>query len=135
VNLVTYPATPTQQAATMQYFYDPMGRVQRSVDQGNNTTTKTYDQVGRLTSLTDACGSNPNPPCSDMTGTVHTTSYTYDLNGNLASIQDANQHTTQFQYDTLNRRSKRTLPHTEFETYQYDALGRLQSKTDFNGKA
>ena len=34
----------------------------------------------------------------------------YDLNGNLQSTEDANQHTTQFQYDTLNRRSHRILP-------------------------
>ena len=48
-------------------------------------------------------------------------------NGNVFQVVDNldSSRSRAFQYDTLNRRSKRTLPHTEFETYQYDALGRL----------
>ena len=61
-------------------------------------------------------------------------SNTYDLNGNLQSLKDANQHTTQYQYDTLNRRAHRILPLGQIEDYSYDALGRLATKTDFNRK-
>ena len=91
---------------------------------GGNITTKSYDAVGRLSSVTDA-----------VLPTGNTTTYAYDLNGNLKTITDANLHATSFLYDNFNRRAKRTLPHGEFETYnQYDVLGRLQSKTDFKGK-
>jgi len=123
VKLINYPPTPAQPAGTTaQYTYDGMGRVLTSQDQGGQMTRKTYDDVGRLKTVTDAM----NPP----TGFI--TTYFYDLNGNLQSIQDANNHTTQFQYDTMNRRTQKTLPLLQFETYQYDSLGRLSSKTDFN---
>jgi YD repeat-containing protein len=90
-----------------------------SQDQNGLVTRKTYDDVGRLKTVTDAM----NPPKGFIT------TYFYDLNGNLQSIQDANQHTTQFQYDTMNRRvhgNVRFLTNTAgttTDTYQYDAFG------------
>src|SRR5207249_8864140 len=99
MKLITYPATATQPATTMQYIYDGMGRVLTSQDQGGNITTKTYDAVGRLVSVTDA-----------ITPTGNITQYQYDLNGNLKTLIDANTHQTQYQYDNLNRRAHRILP-------------------------
>jgi RHS repeat-associated protein len=123
VKVITYPPTPTQPTTTMQYpLYDGMGRVLTALDQGNIATTKTYDNVGRLKTVTDAL----TPP--------NTTTYIYDLNGNLQSLKDANQHTTSYQYDNLNRRAHRILPLSQIEDYSYDVLGRLKTKIDFNRK-
>jgi RHS repeat-associated protein len=118
---ITYPPTATQPATTMQYTYDGMGRQRTSQDQNGKVTTKTYDDVGRLISVTDA-----------ITPTGNTTQYQYDLNGNLKTLIDANNHSTQFQYDTMNRRVKKTLPLNQHEDYTYDALGRLKTRLDFN---
>jgi RHS repeat-associated protein len=41
---------------------------------GNSTTTYTYDETGQVLSKVDPCG---NATCSDMSGTSHTTSYSY----------------------------------------------------------
>jgi RHS repeat-associated protein len=117
---ITYPATQTQPATTMQYNYDGMGRITSLIDQNSIPTNKTYDDVGRLLTVKDA-----------MTPQGITT-YSYDLNGNMQSIVDANQHTTSFLYDTTNRRTKKTLPLLQHEDYTYDSLGRLKTKVDFN---
>ena len=41
---------------------------------GNPIVTSTYDETGQMLSQTDACG---NVGCSDMTGSTHTTTYSY----------------------------------------------------------
>jgi RHS repeat-associated protein len=40
----------------------------------NSVTTYTYDETGQALTMTDACG---NATCSDMTGTNHSTTYSY----------------------------------------------------------
>src|SRR5207245_7322477 len=93
-----------------------------TTDQASKTTTKTYDDVGRLASVADAIRPTPN-----------TTYYFYDASGNLRFLQDAAGRVTSYQYDKLNRRAVRTLPLNQFETYTYDAVSNLATKTDFNG--
>ena len=41
---------------------------------GDSATTHTYDETGQMLSMMDACG---NGSCPDMTGTNHTTTYSY----------------------------------------------------------
>src|SRR5205823_13415990 len=91
-----HPRRPTRRRrpSTLTTAWGACGRLRT----GGNITTKSYDAVGRLSSVTDA-----------VLPTGNTTTYAYDLNGNLKTITDAAQHTTSFQYDALNRRSKRTL--------------------------
>ncbi len=55
------------------------------------------------------------------------TSYTYDPNGNLLTIKDANGHTTSFAYDADNQQTKKTWPDGSFETFSYDAVGNQTS--------
>src|SRR5438132_2107656 len=105
-----------------QYTYDCMGKKLTINDKALNKTTKKYNPVNRLTSVTDAL-----TPAG-------VTKYAYDPAGNLLSITDANNHVTSFQYDTLNHRVLRALPLGMVETSSYDAIGNLSAKTDFNGK-
>src|SRR5579859_6741661 len=79
-----------------------------------------YDNLGRLTSVTDALN--------------QVTSYSYDEVGNRLTQTDANNHTTNYQYDQRGRRVARTLPLGQSEAYTYAANGNLATKTDFNGK-
>jgi RHS repeat-associated protein len=122
VKRIDYPPTQAQPAGTNAlYFFDGMGRVTSSQDQGGQMTIKTYDDVGRLTSVRDSVPPNGN-----------VTQYQYDLNGNLKVLIDANTHTTTLLYDTMNRRVQKKLPIGQHEDYTYDSLGRLKTKVDFN---
>jgi len=61
------------------------------------------------------------------------TSYTYDEAGNKLTQTDANNHTTTWTYDALGRVATRTLPEGQQESFSYDDNGNQQSHTDFNG--
>jgi YD repeat-containing protein len=89
-----------------------------------STTTYTYDTGGNVLTATDPCG---NATCSDMSGSNHTTSYTYtdnyttddgtgpgDTYAYVTKITDALSHTTEFQWG--------------FED------GKLRLRTDENGQ-
>ena len=79
-----------------------------SMGSASPTTTYTYDVTGQIVSMTDPCG---NLACSDMTGTGHTTTYSYtDSPANPNGNSDA--YLTQF-----------TTPNTgvaHIQSYQYD---------------
>jgi RHS repeat-associated protein len=117
VQTVTYPDTTTD-----QYAYDGVGNQLTFTDQAHDTTTRKYDLMNRLKSVTDAL-----TPAG-------VTQYAYDPSGNLLSITDASSHVTSFQYDNLNHKVLRALPLGMVETYAYDAFGKRSAKTDFNLK-
>ena len=85
---------------------------------GDSKTTYAFDETGQLTSMTDPCG---NTTCADMTGTNHTTTYSYvdsytvlsgginvsftptgNTNAFLTKITDPLTHTRNFTYDFNN---------------------------------
>ena len=85
-------------------------------------TTATYDETGQILTSTDACG---NASCSDMTGTNHTTTYSYaDSFVGANAPGNSNAYLTQIT-DPLGNR----------ENFSYNfATGALASSTDLNGK-
>jgi RHS repeat-associated protein len=66
------------------------------------------------------------------------TSFSYDLNGNLKTVQDARQqgtgNKTVYLYDNFDRVQTRTDPLSRQESYVYDALDNLISFTDRRNK-
>jgi RHS repeat-associated protein len=85
--------------------------------------TYNYDETGQVLSMTDPCG-NPNGVCSDMTGSNHTTTYSYtdsyssgtpsgNTNSYVTTVTDALSHANTFKYSYTD--------------------GRLTSSTDANG--
>jgi RHS repeat-associated protein len=104
--------------------YDAAGNVILSTDAEGRTTTYEYDDLNRLTSVTDAA----DPP--------GVTTYTYlpGCCGNptslLASVTDANGHTTRFDYDEMGRMTKVTNPLNQVKTFKYDCYGNLTEATD-----
>ncbi|MBI5149483.1 MAG: fibronectin type III domain-containing protein [Candidatus Omnitrophica bacterium] len=104
-----YPGTPTYTLyATTLYSYDSEGNLVQTKDAYNNTTTITYDVLGRKTAMTD-----PN---------MGHWSYQYDLNGNLTKQIDAKGQTLAFTYDALNRLTNKTdgVNGTVNVNYTYD---------------
>jgi hypothetical protein len=90
------------------------------------TTTYTYDETGQPATMTDPCG---NSSCTDMTGTGHTTSYSFtdsptggNPNGN------SNAYLTQITYPSVNGTS-----HIENFRFNYQ-FGYLTQSEDENGK-
>ena len=86
-------------------------------DNGQNTTTKTYDAMSRLIEVEDDSG---------------TTSYTLHANGNPLSIDILGNSVT-FTYDTYGRRTAMNDPSRGTTTYQYDTAGNTSMMTDANG--
>lgn len=109
----------------------------------NAVTKHTYDQTGQILATVDACG---NSPCSDMSGSNHTTSYSYSdsytscsgaapplatSNAYVTTITDPLGHTRNFCYgynDGQVRSS--TDPNSLTTSYLYsDLLGRITQTT------
>ncbi len=89
-----YPAKPYTLYATTLYLYDSEGNLTQTQDAYGNTTTITYDSLGRKTAMDD-------PDMGHW-------SYQYDINGNLISQTDAKGQTLVFTYDALNRLTNKT---------------------------
>jgi RHS repeat-associated protein len=115
-------------------------------------TTYTYDETGQVLSMTDACG---NGTCSDMSGSSHTTTYSYTdsfLNTNstgftttggsppsgkvtnayLTKVTDALAHVEKFSYGYNDGElTQSSDQNSQLTTYKYnDSLGR-QTETDY----
>lgn len=90
-------------------------------------TTYTYDETGELLSATDPCG---NTTCGDMSGSNHTTTYSYADNyasGTGTPPGQTNGYLTQVTYP------KTGVAHTETFSWGY-ADGQLRSSTDQNSQ-
>jgi RHS repeat-associated protein len=105
-------------------FYDGAGRVVTKTDPIGHTIKYQYNNLNQLTQLTD--------PLQGIT------TLSYDLNGNLKTVQDARQQGTNYKtvytYDNFDHLQTRSDPLTRQETYVFDQLGNLTSFTDRRGK-
>lgn len=62
------------------------------------------------------------------------TTYGYDANDNVTSLEDASGNVSTFAYDKLNRLTGETDPLGKTLSYAYDAAGRLTTATDRQGR-
>ncbi len=146
------------------YRYDLNGNLTNRTDFNGRTTTYTYDSLNRMTSkIPDAVfGQAPVQYAYTVTGTRQsmtdilgtttygydlrdrllqkaaphgTLNYTYDLNGNLRTMQSAqvNGVGLEYEYDPLNRMNAVVDQHTGRTTYTFDPVGNLQGFTYPNG--
>jgi RHS repeat-associated protein len=125
-NTIGYSYTPTGNIDTISYpdhstvsfIYDLDDRL-KSMTDPLGTTSYGYDDAGRLTSYTNAFGSN--------------VSYTYDAAGNVKSLTYPDSKVVNYTYDPLNRLKTVTNWLNQTATYNYDNAGRLTSLVNFNG--
>ncbi len=129
------------------YFYDDDGNmIEKHVytDSVNkNITEYTYNQIGKVLTqkvhveARDIAGKDIN----DISDTILTTTYTYDLNGNLKTITTPNGVTTTNVYDVIDRLLNKSQPSIDEEgtevtnttaiSYNWD--GKPLTSTDANG--
>jgi len=108
----------------IEYALDPAGnrvgeRVRDPAGALARTRNRIYDALGRLT--------------ADTGGEGQTTSFEYDLNGNLTAIVDAKGQRTVRDHDALDRLARSTDPAGGVTAFGYDARDNLVSVTDPRG--
>jgi RHS repeat-associated protein len=140
------------------YVYDGDGRVTQTIFADGSSTRTTYDSAGRQSSAADQMGRTTNyqydsfarltavilPMVFDPQTSQNirpTTKYTYDIYGNMNSIQDAigvrdtvsspGERVTSFTFDQFGHQLTHILPMGQSESMTYDAFGRLSTQTDF----
>jgi YD repeat-containing protein len=107
-------------ASQIIFTYNNLDRMTAMQD-AIGTASYSYDDAGRLTSMTDSNG--------------FTVSYGYDASGNLTTLTYPGNKVVTYIYDALNRMKTVTINWlSQTATYaDYDAAGRLPGFTNFNG--
>ncbi|MGA7538936.1 MAG: RHS repeat-associated core domain-containing protein [Steroidobacteraceae bacterium] len=142
--------------------YTPTGKVQTETDGASDVTAYTYDPVDRPVIVTDPVGrmvasvydlagepldtwkawNSSTPPTASTpwnpssyvgSGPIRYAAYTYDPDGEQATVTDANNNLTSFTYDGFQRLSQVNYPlptsgalasnSSDYEAYTYDANG------------
>ena len=148
-NAVVFLEGQGQQAQRRHFtrtVYDSLGRVQYSVSPKGAVTEFKYDAAGRRTnSITYLAytASTTDPEAAISPGANAqpvVTSFTYDPNGNQATVTDGLGHTTSYFYDEENRLVKTVFPAAAGESPGirqtfYDGLGRRIREEDESGTA
>jgi len=112
---------------TSGFAPDSVGRVLSVTDALNETASYQYDALNQVTQVTDPRGAPSG-----------VTSFTYDANGNLLTVQDPSQQGTNLKisyvYDNMDQVITRTDPVQRQESYQYDLAGNVTQYTDRRGR-
>ena len=111
------------EAGTITYTYDDNDNIEeiieKTADGKTYKTTRTYDELNRVTSCTDYKG--------------NTVKYSYDELGNLISLTYPGGEIVRYEY-YANGNLKKVIDSSNRETlYEYDAVGNLIKKTRPNG--
>ena len=126
----------------VQTQYDALGRTVAVTNADGSVTQMGY--LGMTTLITDANGHRKDS-VADAYGrlqavveysgtTAYTTTYQYDILGNLRVVTDALGNTTVITYDALSRKVGMRDPDMGTWTYAYDANGNLITQTDALGQ-
>jgi len=94
-------------------------------------TTYTYDETGQVLTMLDACG---NGSCSDMTGSTHTTTYSYADNYTVLSGGQNIPYTPSGVTNTYLTTVTNALRQSDTFSYDYNN-GQLTTSTDPNSKS
>ena len=117
----------------VKYQYDHFGNITKKTDAMNQEETFTYDNAGRLVSSADRNGTlhtitydlmdNPLTKSSTDGTAVQTKTYTYDVMGNLLTVNDGSGVIT-YTYNGRGNRLTETRGNT-VKTYTYNNIGSL----------
>jgi YD repeat-containing protein len=131
---------PTPQFVITRYRYDPDGNQVLVIQPEGNATSAVYDDRNLLFQPTG--GATSPPPLtllgpSDSTsynvrgGIPATTTYSYDLNGNVSQVVDPNNLRTRYVYDGFDRPTARVDGVANETVTQYDPEGNIIRVSDF----
>ena len=146
----------TQQPSLITYTYDSMGRptgvnnpdgtsvsscyangVTVVIDANTHYKRATKNVHGKLVKVEEYQGtltSCPADPTSIGITPYATTTYAYDVLGNLLTVTDNKVNITQMRYDSLGRKKYMSDPDMGVWQYGYDLNGNLLSQTDAKGQ-
>jgi RHS repeat-associated protein len=129
LEVIDYPAPE----ADVSFTYDPAGN-RNSAQDGLGTTTWTYDDLSRVTSITDPFGNLISYAYDAVGNRTDLTypdgkqvSYAYDPANRLTSVTDWDLQSTGYSWDSANRLAAVTLPNGVASSYSFDAAGRLSA--------
>ncbi|WP_052702762.1 RHS repeat-associated core domain-containing protein [Paenibacillus beijingensis] len=117
-----------QPSTLMMYTYDNAGNMIKATDNVNpsNTTTYSYDALSQLKSVSNV-----------VDGVTQTTSYGYNMLGNLTQITYPDNKATTKQYDELGRLIRNSViavsGKNNIESYYYDGNDNQTKLIDRNG--
>lgn len=100
--------------------YDAIGQLIAETDPSGVTTRFAYDSAGRLVQVTTGAAAVGSAPAINAT-----TTFDYNIAGQLATITDPLGRTTTRSYDSFGRLVSETDPAGNVTRYEYDAVDRL----------
>lgn len=107
-----------------RYGYDADGNRASVTSPLGHKQSWTYDADGRLETEVDARGNEPGAGPAKFT-----TTYKYDVAGNIKLVTDPLGHTQKFEYDELGQQRVATNQNEQSTKTDYDALGRIETVT------
>ncbi len=110
--------TRSDDVGAIAWTYDNEGNptaVAETIGSATKTISRVFDELGRVTSCTDAQN--------------YTVGYTYDTEGNVLTITYPGNKTVTYTYDNANRLNTVTDWSNRTTTYTYDGIGRLDTVT------
>jgi len=123
---------------TTSYTYDAAGRIHTVTTPDGVVATRTYDDGGRLTNVNYPGTADDvsytyfaNGSRHTMTDGTGTTTYAYNANAALTSVQNGNGQTIGYGYDDASRLTSITYPGSKTVSYGYDNAGNMTSVTDW----
>jgi RHS repeat-associated protein len=130
-------AIPGQPNQTTTFTYDSLGRRLAATDALGRTMRWTYDARGNVLTVTRPDGQigtrNTYDAQDNLISTTDaaggTTAFTYDAARNQTSLTDAKGNTYRFTYDAQRRKTAMIYPDNSQEKWTYDAGGNLLTYT------
>ncbi len=129
-----------------QLFYDNLGRLVRTIDNGNATNAYLYDSRNNRVQQVDGRGNVTRQDydglnrllqytwqMTTVTGLPPSTVMRWDDSSRLIQQIDPNTNLTQYVYDSLNRKTQEIYADGTARIYAYDVQGNLVSLLDANG--
>jgi RHS repeat-associated protein len=119
---------PDNATTTYEYGLNTVGAVTGIRDANGHLKQHIADPLGRMIRVREYAGTHPN------FGGYDTTTYDYDIAGNLIDVWDAAtpSNNTHITYDALNRKTSMSDPDMGTWSYDYDPNGNLIWQRDAN---
>jgi len=123
---------------TTSYGYDAAGRIHTVTTPDGVVGTRSYDDAGQLTDVNYPGTADDvsytyfaNGSRHTMTDGTGTTTYAYNANSSLTSVQNGNGQSIGYGYDDASQLTSITYPGSKTVSYGYDNGGNMTSVTDW----